>query len=185
MSVGILILRLALGLLIAAHGAQKLFGWFGGHGLKGTAGYFEQIGFRPGLPNALLAGLAEGVGGLLIACGLLTPLGVAALVGMMAAATLFVHLRHGLFAQKGGFEYPLLVALAAAAVGFTGPGAYSLDAALGWSLDSTGWALAAIGVGLVATAAVAAARDAYAWWHDRNRSLSGTRSSRPRSASTA
>lgn len=185
MSVGILILRLALGLLMAAHGAQKLFGWFGGHGLKGTAGFFEQIGFRPGLPNALLAGLAEGVGGLLVACGLLTPLGVAALVGMMAAATVFVHLRHGLFAQNGGFEYPLLVALAAAAIGFTGPGAYSLDAALGWSLHSAGWALAAIAVGLMAAAAVAGAREAYAWWQGREESVRGVGSGRPRSASMA
>lgn len=163
MSVGILILRLALGLLIAAHGTQKLFGWFGGHGLRGTAKFFETSGFRPGLANAVLAGGSETVGGLLIAAGLLTPLGVAAVVGVMAAAVAFVHWKSGLFAQNGGFEYPLMLAVAAAGIGFAGPGSYSLDAALGWSLHSTAWALAAIAVGVLAAAGVGAVRYAYMW----------------------
>jgi putative oxidoreductase len=167
MSVGLLILRLAVGLTIAAHGAQKLFGWFGGHGLKGTSSYFEMTGLRPGLPNALVAGLAEGVGGLLLASGLLTPLGVAALVGMMAAAIMFVHLRQGFFAQNGGFEYPFMLGLVGAALAFTGPGAYSLDAALGWSLHSTPWALGSIVVGLAAAAAVGVGREVYNRWSPR------------------
>lgn len=158
MSVGILIVRLVVGLLIAAHGAQKLFGWFGGHCLRGTAEFLESLGFRPGLVNAALTGIAETVGGVLIAAGLLTPLGVAAVVGTMAVAIAVVHLRHGLFAQDGGFEYPLLIAVAAAAIGFTGPGDYSLDTTIGWSLHSATWALGAIGLGLLTAASVGTAR---------------------------
>lgn len=163
MSTGILILRVILGLVMAAHGAQKLFGWFGGHGLKGTGAFFESMGFRPGLANAALAGLSETVGGLLIAAGLATPLGAAAVIGVMVAAAVFVHGRHGLFAQNGGFELPLIYAAAAAAIAFTGPGAYSLDHALGWSLHSTGWALGAIALGVATAGLVGAARWAYQW----------------------
>src|SRR2546425_6048786 len=80
MSIGILILRLAIGLTLAAHGAQKLFGWFGGYGLTGTGGFLEQLGFVPGRRNALFAGLAEVGGGLLLALGLATPLAAAMIV---------------------------------------------------------------------------------------------------------
>lgn len=170
MSVGLLILRLAVGLVIAVHGTQKLLGWFGGQGLKGTGSYFETIGFRPGLPNALLAGLAETVGGSLVAAGLLTPLGDAAVVGMMIAAIVFVHVRHGFFARNGGFEYPLVLALMAAGLAFSGPGAYSLDAALGWSLHSTAWAIGSIAAGILAAASVGVLREAYGWWSARQQS---------------
>ena len=163
MSTGILILRLIVGSVMAAHGAQKLFGWFGGHGLKATGAFFESIEFRPGLANAALAGLSETVGGLLIAAGLATPLGAAALIGVMVAAAVFVHGRQGLFAQNGGFELPLIYAAAAAAIAFAGPGVYSLDHALGWSLHSTGWSLAAIAVGALSAAAIGAIRWAQTW----------------------
>ena len=173
MSTGILILRLVLGSVMAAHGAQKLFGWFGGHGLKGTGAFFQSMGFRPGLANAAVAGLSETVGGLLVAAGLATPLGAAALIGVMVAAAVFVHGRQGLFAQNGGFELPLIYAVAAAAIAFTGPGVYSLDHALGWSLHSTGWALAAIAVGILSAAAVGTVRWAQAWAAQRRSGRTG------------
>ncbi len=155
MAVGILILRLALGLVLAAHGAQKLFGWFGGHGLRRTGQFFASLGFRPGTFHALVAGVAEAVGGLLVAAGLLTPLGTAASVGVMVAAIVFVHLRNGFFAQSGGVEYPLLITLAAVAISYMGAGAYSLDRLIGWTLSGAAWGSAAIGLGLLTAGAVA------------------------------
>src|ERR671914_581452 len=97
MELALLALRLAVGLGFAAHGAQKLFGAFGGHGIEGTAGFFEQIGLRPGKVHAWAAGGAELGAGLLIALGLLTPFAAAALIAVMTAAVLTVHLRHGFF----------------------------------------------------------------------------------------
>jgi len=85
MEVGLLVVRVVVGVLVAAHGAQKLFGWFGGHGLDGTAGFLESMGYRPGRPMALAAGLGELGGGALLAAGLLTPLGVAAVIGAALA----------------------------------------------------------------------------------------------------
>ena len=146
MSVGILILRLVLGLGLAAHGAQKLFGWFGGHGLKGTGGYFEGLGFRPGKAFALLAGLGEAGGGVLVALGLLGPVGPALVVLVMVVAMVSVHLENGFFAMAEGVELPLLYAAGATAIAFAGPGAWSLDAALGldalWTLEAAWIALA-------------------------------------------
>src|SRR5437764_14776258 len=91
MNLGLFILRLVIGLLFVGHGAQKLFGAFGGHGLKGTAGFFEQIGLKPGHIHATSAGILEFGGGLLIALGLFTPIGSAALIAVMAAALVTVH----------------------------------------------------------------------------------------------
>ena len=140
MALGLLIIRLAVGLTLAAHGAQKLFGMFGGHGIAGTAGFFEAIGFRPGRPLALLAGLGEVAGGLALALGLFTP---------FAAAVVGVHLEKGFFAQNGGYEFALVMALTAAGVAFAGPGALSVDEALGLSLAGGWWGVIAIGVGIV------------------------------------
>lgn len=178
MAVGILLLRLAVGLTVAAHGAQKLFGWFGGQGLEGTAASFEPVGLRPGKLHAIVAGLAEAVGGTLIATGLLTPLGGAAVVGVMAVAIAVVHLRHGFFAQSGGIEYPLLLAVAATAVGYAGPGTYSLDHVIGWSLSGTAWGSGALALGLMAAGAVALACGARA---DRSRRGATVRIRRHRS----
>jgi putative oxidoreductase len=150
MTVGLLLIRLVVGLTVASHGVQKLTRRFGGHGIAGTGEAFEQMGFRPGHRFAVLAGLAELGGGLLLATGLATPLGVAGIVGMMLAAICYVHLRHGFFAQSGGFEYPLVLAVSAAAVALTGPGRYSLDHVLGWSLFGWTWFIAAIGAGVLA-----------------------------------
>ena len=137
MDIGLLLLRLAVGLTMAAHGGQKLFGWFGGYGIAGTGGFLEGLGFRPGKVHAVLAGLAELVGGLLLALGLLTPLGSALVLSVMIVAVGSVHLPKGFFVSDGGFEYNLVIMAAALALAFTGPGAYSFDAVTG--LPVTGW----------------------------------------------
>jgi putative oxidoreductase len=148
MGIGLLLLRLAVGLTMAAHGTQKLFGWFGGHGLKGTGGFLESLGFRPGRRHALMAGLAEAGGGLLLATGLVTPLGAALIVSVMLVAVATVHGKNGFFATSGGYEYNLVLAGAALALAFIGPGAVSLDALAGFSLSGPGWGLAALAVAL-------------------------------------
>src|SRR5580765_1363950 len=110
---GLLMLRSVVGLTLAAHGTQKLFGWFGGYGLAGTGGFMEQLGFRPGRRAALMAGLSETVGGLLLALGAATPLAAALIVGVMLVATFSVHWTKGFFNHNGGYEYPLVLATAA------------------------------------------------------------------------
>jgi putative oxidoreductase len=153
-STGLLVVRLVLGLLLAAHGSQKLFGWFGGHGLAGTGGYFDSLGFRPGRTFALASGLAEVGGGLLVALGLLGPVGPALVVSVMLVAALTVHRAGGLFAMTNGVELPLLYAAVAIALALTGPGAYSLDALFGLqSLWTPAVAWAAIAAGVVGGAA--------------------------------
>jgi putative oxidoreductase len=116
---------------MAAHGSQKLFGWFGGYGLAGTGGFFESLGFRPGKLFAAAAGGTEFVAGLLVALGLLGPLGPALIVSVMIVAMATVHWPNGLFAQNNGIEVPLLYSVAAVAIGLIGNGAYSLDAVFG------------------------------------------------------
>jgi putative oxidoreductase len=125
---GILALRLLLGAAIAAHGAQKLFGSFGGYGLKGTGGFFEGLGFRPGVPFAAAAGLSEFGGGILLALGLLTPVGAAAVLSTMVVAMISVHVKNGFWGTNNGIEMPFLYAAAAIGIGLMGPGAFSLDA---------------------------------------------------------
>ena len=128
---GLLVARLVLGLAMAAHGAQKLFGWFGGHGLAGTAGFFEMLGFRPGRLFATAAALGEVGAGLLVALGLLGPIGPATMLAVMIVATVSVHWKNGFFATQNGIELGALYATGALALAFTGPGAWSLDALLG------------------------------------------------------
>lgn len=147
MEIALLALRLVVGLGFAAHGAQKLFGAFGGYGLEGTAGFFEQIGLRPGRVHAATAGTIELFGGLLIAVGLVTPFAAAALIAVMVAATITVHLQHGFFAANNGYELNLVLAAAAFALAGIGAGEWSIDHTLGLNLDGTAWALAALGVG--------------------------------------
>lgn len=142
-------LRLVIGLTLAAHGGQKLFGWFGGRGIAGTAASYEQLGLRPGRFNACLAGLTEVLGGLLIAMGLLTPLGAAALIAVMTVAALMVTLRNGFFISGQGVEYNLVLMAAGFALAGTGAGGWSLDDALGIHLTGAGWALAALAAGLL------------------------------------
>ena len=130
MNVAFLIVRLILGLGVAAHGAQKLFGWFGGGGIAGTGGFFEGIGFRPGRLFALMAGLGETTGGLLTALGLGGALGPVLIIVVMLVAIGSVHYNKGFFTAGGGWELPATNVAAALAVAFGGNGAYSLDNAL-------------------------------------------------------
>jgi putative oxidoreductase len=130
-NVGLLVLRVVLGVIFAAHGAQKLFGSFGGPGLKGTAGFHGQLGIKPPFLMAVVAGLAEFVGGILIAVGFLTPLAAVALILTMAVAVFTVHLKNGFFSMNGGYEFNLALAGMALTLLITGAGALSLDAVLG------------------------------------------------------
>jgi putative oxidoreductase len=131
---GLLVLRAGVGGVLAAHGVQKLFGWLGGGGLSGTGEAFERMGFRPGRQSALAAGLGEAGGGLLIALGLATPAAGAAATGTMIPAVA-VHAPKGFFAVGGGYEYPALLGVSAAALTLMGPGSWSLDAKLGHRLN--------------------------------------------------
>lgn len=124
---GLLIIRVVVGLYYAAHGSQKAFGWFGGHGLAGTGAFFEQIGIKPGKPMALLAGLGEFIGGLLFLLGLLTPLAAILIIIPMIVAIKTVHGKNGLFADKGGIEYNLVLIAIALGIALSGPGSTSLD----------------------------------------------------------
>jgi putative oxidoreductase len=148
MEIGLLLLRLTVGLTLAAHGAQKLFGWFGGYGLEGTGQFLASIGFVPGRRQALRAGLAEFGGGLLLAVGLFSPVAAAILVAVMFVATMSVHVKQGFFVTSGGYEYTLVLAVAALTIAFTGPGALSLDALLGYSMSGASWGFAALVAGL-------------------------------------
>src|SRR5438067_13240984 len=108
LSAGLLLVRIVAGLVMTAHGAQKLFGWFGGYGLDKTGEFFAQLGFRPGRPFAAAASFAEIVSGLLVASGFLGPIGPALMISVMIVAALTVHGDHGLFATNNGIELPLL-----------------------------------------------------------------------------
>src|SRR5258707_2014648 len=148
MSIGILILRLVVGLTLAVEGAQTLFACFGGYGLNGTGGFLEQLGFVPGRRAALAAGIAEAGAGLLLALGLATPVAAAVALSVMVVAGVSAHAGKGFFAHNGGYEYTLLLGVAALSVAFTGPGALSLDALLGVRDAGAGWGLVALLVGL-------------------------------------
>ena len=128
--IGLLIIRLVIGALFIGHGAQKLFGWFGGYGLKGTGGWFESIGMKPGVTMALFAGLAELIGGILFALGLLTPLAGIMIAGTMLMAIVKVHGPNGLWATSNGYEYNLTLLAVAIGIALIGAGQYSLDAFL-------------------------------------------------------
>lgn len=127
----VLIVRVVMGGFLAGHGAQKLFGSFGGPGMEGFAGFLESMGMKPGKPWAALAGLSEFGGGLLTALGLLNPLGPLGILGAMSIATIKVHGGKPIWAQEGGAELPVTNAVIAAAIALAGPGKYSLDHALG------------------------------------------------------
>ncbi|WP_282022802.1 DoxX family protein [Priestia flexa] len=127
-SIGLLLIRLVIGLSFMAHGAQKLFGWFGGHGLKGTGGRFESIGMKPGARMALIAGLSELVGGALFAVGFLTPLAALMIAGTMLIAIIKVHGPNGYWSTQNGYEYNLTLLVVAISIAIIGPGYYAIDA---------------------------------------------------------
>lgn len=148
-----LILRVGVGGVMAAHGTQKLFGWFGGGGLAGTAGHLESAGFRPGRVNAVVAGVTETAGGLLLAAGLATPSTGAAVASTMAVAAA-THAPQGFFAMKGGYEYPAVLGLAAGTLALAGAGRLSLDELLQQRLGGGRLALFSAVVAAGATAVV-------------------------------
>ncbi|MEK3721375.1 DoxX family protein [Paenibacillus sp. FSL H8-0034] len=124
---GLLIIRLVVGLLFVGHGAQKLFGWFGGYGPKGTGGWMESVGIKPGVAMAVIAGLMELLGGLLFAIGWLTPVAAILIAATMLGA-FKVHAKNGIWAAANGYEYPLVLIAVVVGIALTGAGAYSLDA---------------------------------------------------------
>jgi putative oxidoreductase len=162
MAYGILFLRVVVGLLFFGHGAQKLFGWFGGHGPRATAGFLGQLGFRRehALPMALMAGLSEAAG-LLFAFGFLTSLAALAMASVMVVAVATVHWRNGLWSTDGGYEFNLVLWAVAIAVTASGPGRFSLDALLGWVDNASGvwWGVGVLVVSLAGGALVMRLRE--------------------------
>jgi putative oxidoreductase len=167
MSLGLLVLRLVVGLLFVGHGAQKLFGAFGGHGLSGTAGFFDAIGLRPGRIHATAAALLEFGGGIMLALGLLTPFAAAAVIAVMTAAILAVHGPKGLWNTAGGYEFNLTLAAAVFALAAVGAGNWSIDHAAGLSINGVAWGIGALAVGLLG--GVGAVLSARAYARDRQR----------------
>ena len=167
---GLLLLRVVVGVALFGHGTQKLFGWFGGHGRRGTGALFELLGYRPGELIAIIAGLSEAGGGALLAVGFLTPLAGAAVVGVMLNAASALRGR-GPRVTNGGWEYPVVLATAGASIALVGPGSVSMDNVLGleWSAACR---LGAVALGVAASIATlllrrpAAAQPAPAGGHD-------------------
>lgn len=148
MNVGRAMFRGVMGPLMFGHGAQKLFGWFGGYGPDGTGGYFESLGLRPGKRHAIGAGASEALGGLLLTLGLFTPLASAMITGTMVTAIRKVHGEKGPWVTEGGFEYNAVLAAAAFALADSGPGRLSLDAKLFPRMRGPAWALAQLAAGV-------------------------------------
>lgn len=160
MKIGRLLLRVLVGGFFVGHGTQKLFGWFGGNGLDATAQGFEQLGLRPGKPNAIAAGVAEAGGGALLLAGLGTPVAASALTATMLTAIDTVHAKNGPWVTKGGYEYNAVLIAAALALVETGPGKVSLDHARGRERSGTGWMLASLATGALGWLGARALRSA-------------------------
>jgi putative oxidoreductase len=150
---GLAILRFTVGPVMAGHGAQKLFGWFGGSGPDGTGQWMESVGLRPGRPMAAMSGVCETTGGLLLSLGLLNPVGPTVILGVMLVA-IATHASQGVWSQQGGYEYPMTVAAIATALAFTGPGDVSLDHAFGADRVGYGWGMVAVVAAMAAAAPV-------------------------------
>ncbi|KXF51374.1 hypothetical protein AXA44_01405 [Rhodococcus sp. SC4] len=149
MDIGLLLLRLLVGGLLFGHAAQKMFGWFGGHGPAGTAPIFEMWGLRPGKHLVVFAAVCELVAAVLLILGLFTPFAAAVAVGTMAVAS-WVNVPKGLWAQGGGYELALTYAGIAAGLGFTGAGTWSLDHRLIGNYPHVMWGTISLAVGLAA-----------------------------------
>jgi putative oxidoreductase len=145
---GLLVLRIFLGVVFILHGAQKLFGWFGGQGLDGTAPFFESVGYAPGKPLVLLSGLVEFGGGILLIIGLGVSLVGAGLVADMAGAALTMHTVGGgkFFGFEGGYELELTLLVACLALTLIGGGGLSLDRGRPWDRPRVRLVLAALGL---------------------------------------
>ncbi|MBV9689096.1 MAG: DoxX family protein [Ktedonobacteraceae bacterium] len=133
-SFGLLLLRVVVGLVIAGHGSQKLLGWFGGQGFDNTVGWLKSQGFKPAWLWTLFATIGEFGGGLLLALGLLTPLAAIVIFAAMFMAVIKVHWANGFWNAKGGYEFPLVLLVAAVAIGLVGPGSYAIDTLIGFVL---------------------------------------------------
>lgn len=144
---GLLVLRVLIGVTFAAHGFQKLFGWFGGGGPEGTAKWFRSLGFGDGKVATFMAGVSEIAGGLGLAVGLFTPLAAAAIVGTMTTAAYVNNADNGFWSAKKGWETNWYLIVVAVAVALTGPGAWSLDAALGIHVSGIAAGLVAVVLG--------------------------------------
>jgi putative oxidoreductase len=148
MKLGTLAIRGVVGPLFIGHGTQKLFGWFGGHGLEGTSGFFEQgLGLRPGKRHATAAGVSEALGGALLTVGALTPVAAGMISGTMITAIRKVHASKGPWVTEGGYEYNALILAAMVAITEHGPGAASVDRAVFPRMKGTGWALLQLAAG--------------------------------------
>jgi putative oxidoreductase len=159
MNLGRLIARVAIGGLFAGHGTQKLFGWFGGSGIGGTAETMHKLELRPGHRHALAAGTSETLGGTLLALGALTPLAGSMITGTMLTAIRKVHFSNGPWNTQGGYEYNLALIAAVLAIVDGGPGSPSIDRALGIEARGNFWTLATIAAGAVgSTLAIEAGR---------------------------
>ena len=153
MDLGRTALRLVIGPLFVGHGTQKLFGWFGGHGLDGTGAFFEQLGLKPGKRHATGAGAAEAVGGALLTLGALTPVAAGLITGTMITAIRKVHAEKGPWVTNGGYEYNAVLIAAALLIAEEGPGPISLDAVLGTERKGARWAVGALALAAAASTA--------------------------------
>lgn len=155
--VGLLLIRLVIGALVFGHGTRKLFGWFGGAGLRANAAVFESLGYRPGIVAALAAGGCEAGAAILLVLGVFPPLAGAMLLGSMlnAAAVQWVN---GLWFANKGAEYPLVLGAIAVSLAFTGPGRISLAEVLDWHLYGWGWGVAALLAGSLGAATILAGK---------------------------
>ena len=158
MDLGRTALRLVIGPLFVGHGTQKLFGWFGGHGLDGTGAFFEKLGLKPGRRQAAAAGASETLGGALLTLGALTPVAAGLVTGTMITAIRKVHLAKGPWATNGGYEYNLTLIGVMLALTEAGPGRPSVDDAVFPRLRGNGWALAQFAVSAAGAALLTSER---------------------------
>jgi putative oxidoreductase len=150
MDIALLILRVVVGAFFIGHGAQKVFGAFGGHGVAGTAQFMESLGMKPGRLHATAAGWGEMAGGLLLLLGLFTPLGSVLIIAVMTVAILTAHAGKGPWVSEGGWEYNAVLIAVATALAGVGPGDWSLDNVIEADTTGTEWALGALTIGLLA-----------------------------------
>ena len=151
-SYGLLVIRVVLGGTMAVHGSQKLFGWFGGPGPRGTAGFLSELGFGFAPFLAIVVGMSELGGGLLLALGLFTPFAAFLVAAVMVTAVASVHWKKGFFATSGGYEFNLLIYAVSVGLAGTGPGRFSIDSATGWigSISGLWWGVGVLGASLIA-----------------------------------